>query len=62
MTIVITLIVGGYLSLIFQIPIEFGLLGVLIGSIIAVNVIGFPIQEIVRRTTTFVPLENKKSD
>ena len=61
-TIVITLIVGGYLSLIFQVPIEFGLLGVLVGSIIAVNVIGFPIQEIVRRSTTFVSLENKKSD
>ena len=61
-TIVITLIVGGYLSLIFQVPIEFGLLGVLVGSIIAVNVIGFPIQEIVRRTTTSVPLENNKRD
>jgi len=47
---VITAIVGGYLSIIFAIPIEFGFLGVLIGSIIAVNIIGFPIQEIIRRT------------
>ncbi len=48
-TLVITAIVGGYLSVIFDIPLEFGLLGVLIGSIIAVNIIGFPIQEIIRR-------------
>ena len=48
-TIAVTLIVGGYLSLIFQVPIEFGLLGVLVGSIIAINIIGFPIQELIRR-------------
>lgn len=48
-TMTVTLIVGGYLSLIFLVPIEFGLLGVLIGSIIAINVIGFPIQELIRR-------------
>jgi uncharacterized membrane protein len=48
-TTIITSIVGGYLSLIFQVPIEFGLLGVFVGSVIAINVIGFPIQEVIRR-------------
>ena len=48
-TTVITAIVGGYLSLIFDVPLEFGLFGVLVGSIIAVNVLGFPILEIIRR-------------
>jgi uncharacterized membrane protein len=48
-TIVISTIVGGYLSLIFDVPLEFGLFGVLVGSIIAVNTLGFPILEIIRR-------------
>jgi uncharacterized membrane protein len=51
-TIVVTSIVGGYLSLIFLVPIEFGLLGVLIGSVIAINLIGFPIQELIRRNVS----------
>jgi uncharacterized membrane protein len=51
-TIIVTLIVGGYLSLIFQVPVEFGLLGVLIGSIIAINAIGFPVQELIRRNAS----------
>ena len=52
-TVAVTLIVGGYLSLIFQVPVEFGLLGVLVGSAIAVNVIGFPIEEAIRRSKIF---------
>jgi uncharacterized membrane protein len=50
---IVTLIVGGYLSLIFQVPMEFGLLGVLVGSIIAINIIGFPIEEAIRRSNVF---------
>ena len=49
----VTLIVGGYLSLIFQVPVEFGFLGVLVGSIIAINFIGFPIEETIRRSKIF---------
>jgi uncharacterized membrane protein len=49
--IIITVIVGGYLALIFYVPIEFGLFGVLVGSLIAINIIGFPIQEIIRRNS-----------
>jgi uncharacterized membrane protein len=49
-TIIITLIVGGYLSLIFAVPLSVGILGTLVGSVISINVIGFPIEEIVRRS------------
>lgn len=59
-TIVITSVVGGYLSLIFQVPIELGLVGVLIGSIIAVNLIGFPIQELIRRNALIKKYFDKK--
>jgi len=52
-TAAIALIVGGYLSLIFQVPLEVGLLGVLIGEIIAVNLIGFPLEEAIRRSKVF---------
>ena len=52
-TAAISLIVGGYLAVIFQVPIEVGFLGILIGSTIAVNAIGFPIEEAVRRSKIF---------
>ncbi len=52
-TIIITLIVGGYLSLVFAVPVSVGLLSILVGSIISINVIGFPVEEIVRRTGLF---------
>ena len=48
-TIVVTLIVGGYLWIIFEVPIEFSIAGVLVGSLIAINVLGFAVQEIIRR-------------
>jgi uncharacterized membrane protein len=50
-TLTITLIVGGYLALIFEVPLELGLIGVLIGSVVAINIIGFPIQEMIQRST-----------
>jgi len=46
----ITTIVGGYLSLIFQVPFEYGLIGIFIGSVIAINVLGFLIEETLRRS------------
>ena len=48
-TIVITLIVGGYLWILFDVPIEFSLGGVFVGSLIAINMLGFAIQEALRR-------------
>ncbi|MGD0643537.1 MAG: QueT transporter family protein [Candidatus Bathyarchaeia archaeon] len=48
-TVIVALIVGGYLSLILQLPLEITILGVLVGSTIAINVIGFPVEEVIRR-------------
>ena len=48
-TLTVTLIVGGYLSFIFDMPLEASFLGVLIGSIIAINLVGFPIGEIIQK-------------
>ncbi|MGA3112697.1 MAG: QueT transporter family protein [Candidatus Bathyarchaeia archaeon] len=52
-TVAVSLIVGGYLAVIFQVPVEIGLLGILVGSIIAINAIGFPIEEAIRRSKIF---------
>ncbi|MGA3060015.1 MAG: QueT transporter family protein [Candidatus Bathyarchaeia archaeon] len=52
-TVAVALIVGGYLAVIFQVPVEIGLLGILIGSTIAINIIGFPIEEAIRRSKIF---------
>jgi len=49
-TMVITIIVGGYLSFIFDVPLEFGLFGLLVGSIIAINILGFLLEEAIRRS------------
>ncbi len=52
-TVVVGLIVGGYLSWLLQVPLEISLLGVLIGEVIAVNLIGFPLEEAIRRSKIF---------
>ncbi|MEM3442247.1 MAG: QueT transporter family protein [Candidatus Bathyarchaeia archaeon] len=44
-TVVVTAIVGGYLSLIFNVPLEFGLVGVFVGSVVAINILGFALLE-----------------
>ena len=51
-TIIITVIVGGYLWIIFEVPIEFSIVGVFVGSVIAINILGFAVQEIIRRYKT----------
>lgn len=48
-TIIVTAIVGGYLWIIFEVPIEFSIAGVFVGSLIAINILGFTVQEIIRR-------------
>jgi len=58
-TIIITIIVGGYLSVIFDVPIELSLLGVLGGSIVAINLIGFPLQETIRKSSIYKRLVNE---
>ncbi len=52
-TVTVGLIVGGYLSWLLQVPLEISLLGVLIGEMIAVNLIGFPLEEAIRRSKIF---------
>ncbi|MCQ5337506.1 MAG: QueT transporter family protein [Candidatus Methanomethylicia archaeon] len=44
-TIIITFIVGSYLSLIFNVPIEVSFLGIFIGSFISIDILGFIILE-----------------
>jgi len=50
-TLTITTVVGGYLSFLFDVPFEFGLFGVFIGSLIAINILGFTIEEIIRKSS-----------
>jgi uncharacterized membrane protein len=49
-TAIITAIVGGYLSLIFGVPVELGLFGVFVGSIVAINTLGFALLEGLHRS------------
>jgi len=49
-TLVITTIVGGYLSLIFDVPVELGLFGIFVGSIVAINILGFTLEEFLQRS------------
>ncbi|MEM1586783.1 MAG: QueT transporter family protein [Candidatus Bathyarchaeia archaeon] len=53
-TIIITVIVGGYLSYLFNIPLGLSMLGILVGSLIAINLMGFALEEIIRRV--YAPL------
>jgi len=58
-TIVVTIIVGGYLSIIFDVPIELSLLGVLGGSLVAINLVGFPLQEAIRKSSIYKSILTK---
>lgn len=49
-TAVITIIVGGYLALLFDVPVEVGLFGVFVGSIVAINLLGFALLEGLHRS------------
>ena len=49
-TILVTIVVGGYLSLLFNVPVEYGLVGVFVGSVVAINVVGFSIEEAIHRS------------
>ncbi|MEM2500602.1 MAG: hypothetical protein QXG31_02515 [Candidatus Bathyarchaeia archaeon] len=48
-TATITVIVGGYLSLTYNMPIEISLLGIFIGSLISINILGLILLEAVYR-------------
>jgi uncharacterized membrane protein len=52
-TVVIGLIVGYYLSPLLNIPVLLSILAVLAGEIVAINIIGYPLQEAIRRSKIF---------
>ena len=49
-TAIVTAIVGGYLSLMFNVPVELGLLGIFVGSLVAINILGFALLEGLHRS------------
>ncbi|MBS7647528.1 MAG: QueT transporter family protein [Candidatus Bathyarchaeia archaeon] len=49
-TVIVTLIVGSYLAVLLSMPIEVGLLGVFIGSVIAIDILGFSLLEALYRS------------
>lgn len=49
-TVAVTLIVGSYLPLLLSLPIEVGLFGVFTGSLVAINILGFSLLELVYRS------------
>jgi len=55
-TIIVTVIVGGYLWILFNVPLEFSLIGVFLGSFISMNLLGYMLlkvlSKIVGRTET----------
>ncbi|MEM1607045.1 MAG: QueT transporter family protein [Candidatus Bathyarchaeia archaeon] len=48
-TATVTIIVGSYLSLIYEVPIEVSLIGLLVGSLISINILGFALLEALYR-------------
>jgi uncharacterized membrane protein len=61
-TLAVSFIVGGYLDLFFGVPLEAGFLGILAGSIIAINVLGFPIEEAIRKSRIFSSINGNKKN
>jgi len=49
-TLVVTFIVGSYLWILFEVPWEFSILGVFVGSLLSMNVLGFALIEGLRRS------------
>ncbi len=48
-TIVVTVIVGGYLWVLFNIPLEFSLIGVFLGSFVSMNLLGYVLLKLLSR-------------
>lgn len=49
-TAIVTLVVGSYLSALLDVPIEASLLGVFLGSVVAINILGFSLLEALHRS------------
>jgi uncharacterized membrane protein len=48
--VVVSLIVGGYLSYLFQMPLEVGVIGVLTGGVVAIGVLGYALLLVMSRS------------
>lgn len=60
----ITLIVGSYLAIIFGVPVEIGLLGIFLGSVVAINGLGYILILVFTRTpiAESLGLQRKEED
>ncbi|HEX9430688.1 MAG TPA: QueT transporter family protein, partial [Candidatus Bathyarchaeia archaeon] len=48
-TALISVVVGGYLSIVFSISLALSILGILVGEVIAINIVGFMLLNIIGR-------------
>jgi uncharacterized membrane protein len=55
--IIVSSIVGSYLAVLFNVPLEVGFLGVLLGSIISMNVIGYSLLTVLSRPSVMAALK-----
>jgi len=55
---VVSAIVGSYLSYLFQTPLEIGLLGVLLGSFVAIGLLGYPLLLVLSRPAIVTQLKS----
>jgi len=48
-TLIVSIIVGGYLAVLFNVPLEVGFLGILVGSLISINLLGYGLVKVLKR-------------
>ncbi|MCD6443421.1 QueT transporter family protein [Candidatus Bathyarchaeota archaeon] len=48
-TLIVSAIVGGYLAVLFNVPLEIGFLGILVGSLISINLLGYGLVKVLKR-------------
>ena len=48
-TLIVSAIVGGYLAVLFNVPLEVGFLGILVGSLISINLLGYGLVKVLKR-------------
>lgn len=60
--IIVSSIVGSYLAVLFNVPLEVGFLGVLLGSIISINVIGYLLVLAIKRSSVQAALWTTNSN
>ena len=60
-TLVVSLVVGSYLSYLLNIPLEVEIPLMLLGSTLAINALGFPIEEAIRKSKIFANINVDKN-